>query len=704
MFRRTLSGPTGRVSARPRRSSVLAAGALAAACAVLAATARPTSAQDPASRVARLVPSADRLTVSVGERVDFTVRAVDAAGNEVDVPLRIIGPRDGVTVRDGTVEGLAHGEYELVATVVVGSGSTARPASVRVPVVVEWPAVTDLALAADESAMFVGTTIAHAVTARHADGSVRPDADVRWSSSAPSVATVDAFGNVTGLAPGSATITASFDAARATIEHEVVAFPDVTLTLEGGPDEARTGDVIHFDAVVRDASGARRDDIPVTWSHAYTPTEGMLGVPATGQIRQDGAYVADVPGIHTVVASAGPVSARHAFRALPRDVVQELEVVGHGLEDWYRTTDLWAFEGMDGRDYVITGSKVSGGYAFFYDVTNPAAITKIDSIQVDARTVNDVKVSPDGRYGVLSREGATNRRNGLVVVDLSTPSAPKVASVYEDGITGGVHNMFATDDYLYALSDGDKYVIIDMSDIYAPRYVSEYNHPNSRVHDVWVNDGIAYSSEWGTGVVVVDVGNGRWGGSPENPVFVTAFPTPSGATHAAFPYFQESTGKTYLFLGDEIMNRRGLAWAGYPRSMGSYSNQYDPETGTGGIPLVTRGYIQVIDFTDPENPEMVARYEVPEFGTHNMWVEDDKLYQAYYEGGLRVVDVSGELMGNLYTQGREIAVFKSASPAGYTPNATMVWGAQPFKGHVFFADTNSGLWSVRLLPKDRPIS
>ena len=26
-----------------------------------------------------------------------------------------------------------------------------------------------------------------------------------------------------------------------------------------------------------------------------------------------------------------------------------------------------------------------------------------------------------------------------------------------------------------------------------PRFVSEYNHPNSRVHDVWVHDGLAYS-------------------------------------------------------------------------------------------------------------------------------------------------------------------------------------------------------------------
>jgi hypothetical protein len=114
--------------------------------------------------------------------------------------------------------------------------------------------------------------------------------------------------------------------------------------------------------------------------------------------------------------------------------------------------------------------------------------------------------------------------------------------------------------------------------------------------------------------------------------------------------------------------------------------------------------VQVIDFTDPENPEMVARYEMPEFGTHNIWVEDDLLYQAYYEGGLRVVDVSGELRGNLYTQGREVAVYKPTDPAGYVGNSTMVWSAMPHKGWVFFSDTNSGLWAVRIRALGRPIS
>ena len=75
------------------------------------------------------------------------------------------------------------------------------------------------------------------------------------------------------------------------------------------------------------------------------------------------------------------------------------------------------------------------------------------------------------------------------------------------------------------------------------------------------------------------------------------------------------------------------------------------------------GYLHVIDFTDPENPIDVARYEVPEAGRHNSWVEDDVLYQAYYKGGLRVVDVSGELIGPFWA----ISVSKAVRSPSTSP-------------------------------------
>ena len=34
------------------------------------------------------------------------------------------------------------------------------------------------------------------------------------------------------------------------------------------------------------------------------------------------------------------------------------------------------------------------------------------------------------------------------------------------------------------------------------------------------------------------------------------------------------------------------------------------------------------------------------------------------------------------------------------PNATMVWGPQPYKNHIFFSDMNSGLYTVKLVEYD----
>ncbi len=654
----------------------------------------------------RLEARPERVQVVQGESAALEIVAVDAAGAPIPgAAIRVVAARGALRWADDQVEGLEAGLHQVFATL---ARDGQEPLTLEVPVTVDYPAIASVEVAAaDDGRLYAGTTLRLDAVARHGDGSVRPEMRFEWSSSDPAVASVDPFGSVTAHSPGSVSIEAQAEGVEGAMPFSVEAFPATALRLEGGPssaDATRTGDVVRWTAVATDASGRTIDDLPVSWTQSLEVADTTFtGGAAGGQIR-DGAFVADVPGLYTVVASAGPLTARTSIRAEPRDVVRELEVVGHGLTQNYRTTDLWVFEGQNGRDYALTGSKVADGHTFLFDVTDPANPVKVDSLQVNGRTVNDVKVSPDGRYAAISREGASDRRNGVVLVDLAHLPELRVASTFDEGLTGGVHNMFATDDYLFALSNGDKYMILDVTDIYAPTYVSEYDHPNSRIHDVWVYDGIAYSAEWGTGIVVVDVGNGRWGGSIDDPVYVTSFPLPTGATHAIFPYYSESAGKMYLFAGDEIMNRSGLAWAGYPRSMGSYSSQYDPETGLGGIPLTTTGYIQVIDFTDPESPEMVARYEVSEFGTHNFWIEDDVLYAAYYEGGVRTVDVSGELMGNLYTQGREMAVFKSAHPEGYTANATMVWGAQPFKGHIFFSDTNSGLWSVRLLPKRRPIS
>ncbi|HXV85393.1 MAG TPA: Ig-like domain-containing protein [Gemmatimonadales bacterium] len=645
--------------------------------------------QEAEPAVARLVARPSSITVQAGQAVPLEVLAYDASGRVIpDAPVRVSGPRMALRVDRTQVRGIKAGQYEVVAT--ASSSFFADAVTLTIPVTVTWPPLSTLDVTAEPGRLYTGVTLAHRAAPRHADGSLRPEAAVTWRTSDPSLATVDRFGNVTAHRPGAVTVWAESEGVRGELRHAAVASPVRSVSMGIREASVRTGDVVQLKAMAQRADGSDVPDAPITWSYTYVPDDTIAAPGATGVIDR-GLFAAEVPGRYTLLAMAGSAVGRHVLEVKPRDVRRRITVTGRGSINHVHTSDLWPWTGKDGRDYSLVGTWGGDGWGYVFDITDLTNIVKTDSIKVDARTINDVTVSPDGRYGVLSREGASNRVNGVVILDLATPAHPKVASTFDQELTGGVHNTFATNDYLFAISGGDKYVIIDVRDIYHPKYAGEYNHPDSRVHDVWVHDGIAYSSEWGTGVVAVDVGNGKYGGSVASPKLINTYPTTSGATHEIFPYFQKNTGKVYLFLGDEIMNREGRVWEGtdYRRSM----------TTPGGIAQTSAGYTHIIDFTDPKNPLNIAKYHQEEFGSHDIIVEDDVMYQAYYDGGLRVVDVSGELVGNLAEQRREIAVFKAFDPEGFTANASFAMNAMPWKGHILFTDFNSGLWSAKLEPK-----
>jgi hypothetical protein len=103
-----------------------------------------------------------------------------------------------------------------------------------------------------------------------------------------------------------------------------------------------------------------------------------------------------------------------------------------------------------------------------------------------------------------------------------------------------------------------------------------------------------------------------------------------------------------------------------------------------------------LDVTDITKPREVATYSVPEAGSHNIWVFDDVLYMGYYNGGARVLDVSGELRGELYNQGREIARYWSGDSKGYRTNLPFAWGAYPYKGVIYVNDVHSGITAIKL--------
>ena len=485
---------------------------------------------------------------------------------------------------------------------------------------------------------------------------------------------IDLSNNILAVEEGNSTITASFDGISDKIDLKIQKNPISKLNLISDNSNVKTGDVVNFKVKAIDKKGNEIKNIPVQYS--FTGKSFDKSNSASGLILEDGRFVGDVAGKYIISAKVGNITSSKVVNVFPRNVNREINNVGNGLVNDKHTSDFWVFEGVDGRDYAVTGTWGADGKAYFWDVTNPSKIKKIDSIQVDARTVNDVKVSQDGKICVISREGASNRKNGIIIIDVTNPKDVKIISEYTKNLTGGVHNVFIDNNHIYALSNGERYYIINIDNPNKPIQVGmfEVGKEGQAIHDVWIENGIAYSSNWRDGVYLVDVGNGIAGGSPSNPVPFGDYSYDSGAHHATFPYKSKSTGKFYTVLGDEI----------FPKGVNP--------NGTNE----TAGFLHFVDFTDTKNPVEVAKYELPTHGSHNFWIEDDILYVAMYTGGLRVVDLSGDLLGDLYKQGREIGYILTGNPNGYIPNDTMVWGAQLYKGHIFYSDFNSGIGAAKV--------
>ncbi|MCS4198806.1 Ig-like domain-containing protein [Salinibacter ruber] len=614
--------------------------------------------------------------LQVGQSQQLEAFYVNADGERMrDTTVVFYARSDAApTSRAGEVTAEAPGTHEIIA-LRPATGSQDRIVQ-RVSVTVAQAPVGEVAFAEAPAQVYAGTQVPLVAEARTADGQVRNDVAVQMESSNPEVVTVDRLHRIDAQAPGRVTLTARAEGHEATTTVKVMENPIASLTLSGGADSARTGDVLDFAATGRTEAGTAVGDAPIRYAVRTDHTE-EIAPGATAEIGSDGRFVAEDAGQYTVVATSGGHTATHTVSVTPRGLEGAIEVVGRGRVSNVHTSDLWVWEAPDGRDYSVTGTWGGDGEAYFWDVTDPSDITPVDTVTVDARTVNDVKVSDDGRTCIISREGASDRKNGMVILDCSDPTDVSIVTEYTNRLTGGVHNLFIYEDHVYALSNGRRYEIINIEDRANPTRVTDFElkTPGHSIHDVWVDDGIAYSSNWDDGVVMVDVGNGVKGGSPSNPVEIGRYSYPSGWNHAAFPYDDAETGKDWVVAGDEA----------FPNGLNTENE-----------PTIPAGWLHFVDVTDPDNPSEEARYRVPEAGSHNFWVDGDTLYVAYYNAGLRVVDLSGDLKGNLYEQGREIAHFKSHDPEGRIPNAAMAWGPQPYKGHVFFSDWNSGLWAVEL--------
>jgi len=616
--------------------------------------------------------------VHVGDKVQFTAVAKDVSGAvlQVNVTLWTADPFDiAGTDQTGMVTFHLPGEV-TVAAVVAGKMGYAH-----VTVLVPPPATVEVTVPA--KALVVGSSAVLTATARSADGKPRADVPIHWKSKSEAIAEVDASGMVTALAPGTAAIQAT--AGRATREASVRVAADTIhkISVEPASTSAKTGDVVHFAAALQDVRGRAVTDILTSWS-----VSGPRGT-----IYPDGAFVAEAPGTYEITASTGRHSAVASIAVEPRNIERSIEVVGHvPIKNPDGSPTETSEEWVIGKHlYVAT----IDDKLFLFDVSDPVHPKQLSMLKADARLIDDVSTTPDEKIGVFTRENASTRKNGIVLFDPSDPANIKIISEYTETVTGGVHSAYINSHYIYLNDDATGSLrVIDFQDPRHPKEVARWETDTTSVtiqtlhgvlssgrflHDLQVVDGLVYLAYWRDGLVILDVGNGIKGGSPEHPKFVAQYKYNHfelygngwlAGTHSVFRY------KNYLFVGDEV----------FPAVFNVNEKGRTP----------VRGVCHVMDVSDIQHPREVARYEVPEGGVHNFWADNDMLYLGDYAGGGRIIDISGELRGDLYAQGREIARLWTGDPGGYVPNITWTWGAQPANGLIYFNDINSGIWIARL--------
>ncbi len=643
----------------------------------------------PPSPVSRIVVTPAVRTVAMGDSLKLHVQALDAAGKPVPNVRILYAARGSAAHVDtsGLVVGGSMGKMFVTITAIVpGSKPMIEQFDMHV---VPGPA-SRIDVSPRVAKLVVGQRL-HLEGAAYAKSNDRRGEAVLWKSSAPAVLRVDRDGLLEALSPGKATITATAGPASTPMTIDVLANTIGSVEITPDKPSVRQGDVVRFKAVPKDRTGKVIDGLTPSWT--FSPGKGVM--------ESDGAFVGYEPGQYFVRASFGTQSADAVLNLEQRDVRRPVTVVSRIGRTAFLTSEVWIHP--NGK-VAYLGTHGGGDRVYAIDITNPAKPIIVDSIQANTRLVNDMMTTPDGNYMVFTREGAADRKNGIVIADTHDPLHPKAISEFTDGVTAGVHSAYVNKQdkygtFVYLTNDGTGAMhVIDINDPAHPKQVAEWRPRKAEgtplyVHDIDVRDGLLYASWWDDGLIILDVGNGIKGGSPSNPQLVTQYkynldamykqvedesgPGFARGTHTAWRH------KNYVFIADEVYRATPVKGAKDAAADRMY------------------GRLQVVDVSDLQHPKSVAWYE-PEFGgVHNVWVAGDTLYMGAYNAGFRAFDISGELRGDLRAQGREIASLNTADMDGVEKNTAMTWGVvvNPKDGLAYVNDFNNGLWVVRIEPK-----
>jgi hypothetical protein len=360
-----------------------------------------------------------------------------------------------------------------------------------------------------------------------------------------------------------------------------------------------------------------------------------------------------------------------------------LPVIGQGRHESRFTAEVAV---RNAFAYTTTWSLRSapGNAIFIWDVTGVPSLA--DSIIVpEAATLGDIQISDDGALVVVAKERAPGF---IVIYDASRPDLLVELSRFSSTDTNaGVHTvkLGRVGGRLYAFlsvniggsNTPSQLVIVDITDPVNPTQVLARPMGLPFIHDTFVRDGILFTALWDGGLSIWDIGGGTKSGTVADPVLISNIFTVDGNVHNAWWFHNPNKSeKKYVFVGEE---------------------------GGGAVGATTRGDVHVVDISDIENPREVAFYNVPDAGAHNFSMDEPSqmLYAAFYNGGVRALDVSGDLSVcpdsarasddrcDMRLAGREAGIALSTGD----PEVS-IWGVAVSGNRLYASDMLSGLFAL----------
>ena len=236
-------------------------------------------ATDPSSSIAQLVVSPQNVTLQQNQAEDFLAVGFTASGDSADIAVSWSATGGSI---DSSSAGKRHyghytsatcGTFTVTATSHPGNVSTAASVTVTgCPLPVASVSVTPAT-----ATIGVGQTAQYAAITRDAFGNPLGGRTVTWSSSNPAVATVNGAGQATGVAVGSATLTATSEGKSGTAAILVTNVPVASVTVSPATASVPAGQTVQLTATLKDANGNTLTGRTVTWSSDNTAVATVSG-------------------------------------------------------------------------------------------------------------------------------------------------------------------------------------------------------------------------------------------------------------------------------------------------------------------------------------------------------------------------------------------------------------------------------------------